>query len=76
METITLTQLQNIMPSARARFSKRRDSKSRAEVFLPYLQQFMVEYGITSPISMSYFLATIAVESAELRFTEEIAPLS
>lgn len=73
METITLTQLQNIMPSARARFSKRRDSKSRAEVFLPYLQQFMEEYGITSPISMSYFLATIAVESAELRFTEEIA---
>lgn len=60
---ITATQLLQIMPTAKKRYSK----------FLPYLNKYMEEFEITTRLRVVYFLATIAVESGELQYTEEIA---
>lgn len=51
------------MPNAGARASK----------FLPYLNSAMKEFGIDTPIRAAHFLAQVAEESAELRYTAEIA---
>lgn len=73
-DLISLEQLQAIMPNSKKRFrTTDPTSPSRAEVFLPYLNKFMEEYNIRNPMCIVYFLATIAVESGELKYTEEIA---
>lgn len=59
---MTLNQLIQIMPTA----------QKRAEAFIIWLNEFMPEYGITGVLREAAFLATIAEESGELRFTREI----
>ena len=60
---ITILQLKSIMPNA----------GSRAEVFLPYLNKYMTLYGICNRMRVRHFLAQIAHESGELRYTKELA---
>lgn len=73
-EVITLAQLQAIMPNSK-RMVNKKDPKAGtyAERYLGYLNSFLPQYGITEPLDVAYFLATIAVESCELLYTEEIA---
>lgn len=59
---ITKEQLKAIMPFAGA----------RADVFLPYLNRYMERYGIDNRMRVCHFLAQIAHESGELRYTREI----
>ncbi len=42
-------------------------------VLLPFINQTMLDYGITSERRIAAFLATLAVESGELKYLEEIA---
>ena len=73
-EVICLTQLYSIMPGAKKKMVPgRKDSKTKGEVFLYWLNKYMWEYGITQRLDKIYFLATIAIESGELKYTEEIA---
>lgn len=60
---ITLAQLQAIMPNA----------KQRASVFLAPLNAAAKEFEITTPERIAAWLAQVAHESGELRYTEEIA---
>ena len=59
---ITKEQLKVIMPNA----------GTRADVFLPYLNRYMERYGINNRMRVCHFLAQIAHESGELRYTREI----
>lgn len=61
--TITKEQLTAIMPNA----------KSRAEQYIGYITGYAKEFGITTPLRMAHYLAQIAHESEELRYTKEIA---
>lgn len=49
------------------------NSRMRADVFLPYLNRYMARYGIINRMRVCHFLAQIAHESGELRYTREIA---
>lgn len=60
---LTATQLLTVMPSARNRYAK----------YLPYINKYLTEFGITTPLRLAHYLAQIAHESAELRYTQEIA---
>jgi putative chitinase len=60
---VTLDQLKKIIPYA----------GPRAAVFLPSLNEAMVEFGIDTPARQAAFLAQVAHESGSLRYTEEIA---
>ena len=60
---ITISMLITIMPG----------SKKVAGKYLRYLNDTMRKYNINTRYRMAYFLATIAIESGELRYTEEIA---
>lgn len=51
------------MPNARVRIS----------MFLPYLNKYMAKYGISNRMRACHFLAQIAHESGELRYTRELA---
>ena len=64
MNLVTDDELRQIMPNCPA--SKRAD-------YLPFIQQAMVEFDITSYLRETAFLAQLAHESAELRYMEEIA---
>ncbi len=55
--------LQRIMPHA----------GPRAVLYAPHLTLAMAEFGIVSPEQRSAFLAQLAHESGELRYTKEIA---
>ena len=61
---LTDDELRQIMPNCPA--AKRAD-------YLPFIQQAMEEFGITTFLREAAFLAQLAHESAELRFMEEIA---
>jgi len=61
---ITDDELRQVMPNCAA--PKRAD-------YLPFIQQAMQEFDITSYLRETAFLAQLAHESAELRFMEEIA---
>jgi putative chitinase len=61
--SITLAQLKACMPYA----------GDRAPIFLEALNKAMEEFGITSPLRQSAFLAQIAHESGSLRYTVELA---
>ena len=61
---VTDDELRQIMPNCPA--SKRAD-------YLPFIQQAMTEFEITSYLRETAFLAQLAHESAELRYMEEIA---
>lgn len=60
---LTLDQLKIIMPR----------SGKRAELFVLYLDQAMIEFGIDTPKRMVAFLATLCVESGQLVYMEELA---
>ena len=60
---ITILQLKSIMPNA----------GSRAATYLPLLNQFMQKYAISGRMRECHFLAQIAHESGELRYTRELA---
>lgn len=60
---ITGTQLQSIMPFAKARIPS----------FVAPLNGAMHEFHINSPIRQAAFIAQIAHESGELRYVEELA---
>ena len=62
MSAVTLTQLQAIMPLARA----------RASGFLPALNSTMEEFGITTPARQASFLAQLAHESGQLVYVREL----
>ena len=61
---ITDDELRQVMPNCAA--TKRAD-------YLPFIQQAMQEFEITSYLRETAFLAQLAHESAELRYMEEIA---
>jgi predicted chitinase len=61
---LTDDELRQIMPNCPA--AKRAD-------YLPFMQQAMAEFDITSYLREAAFLAQLAHESAELRYMEEIA---
>jgi predicted chitinase len=61
---LTDDELRQIMPNCPA--AKRAD-------YLPFIQQAMQEFEITSYLRAAAFLAQLAHESAELRYMEEIA---
>ena len=60
---VTREQLLTIMPNA----------KSRVDQYLGYINGYAEEFGINTAIRMAHYLAQIAHESSELRYTKEIA---
>ncbi len=60
---IRLEQLLMAMPNA----------GERAEKFLPYINCYAKEFGINTSLRWAHYLAQIAHESAELKYTKEIA---
>lgn len=60
---LTDTQILKIMPNAR----------NRVKIFLPLINQTLDEFEINTPERVIFFLAQIAHESGELRYTAEIA---
>lgn len=65
---LTIDQLGMIMPLAR--------KSGRAALYLDNLNKYMEAFEINTPLRIAHFLAQIAHESAELRYTEELGPNS
>lgn len=61
MIQISKIQLLAVMPNAR----------SVADTYLPYLNKYMAECHINTPLRVCHFLAQIAHESGELKYTSE-----
>lgn len=73
---ITRRQLLNIMPNAMSNVGKNKNwyidnTPMHIDVAVFYLNKYMQECGINTPLRMAHFLANIAVESGELRYSEE-----
>jgi putative chitinase len=60
--TVTLNQLQQILPSA----------GTQAGVFLPFLNASMVKWGIVTPFRKRAWLAQVGHESGQLRYVREL----
>ena len=60
---ITRAQLLKVMPNA----------GSRADTYLPIINGWAEHFHINTPLRMAHYLAQIAHESGELRYTKEIA---
>lgn len=69
---LTLDNIYAVMPGSQNRYAKN-STATRGETYLPWLERFMAQYDINTPLRIAYFLATIAVESGELKYSEEIA---
>ncbi len=61
---ITLEQLKKIFPQT---------GTDRLNIFLPYLNKYMPQYGIHSPEATAMFIAQVGHESGAFQYTEEIA---
>lgn len=61
---ITATQIRTIVPHA---------TPADIAKYLPYLNQYMPQYGITGKMRVSAFLAQILHESGSLRYVRELA---
>ena len=61
---ITAQQLKQIMPYALSK---------NVDMYLPHLNELMPKFGITGKLRVCHFLAQIAHESGELRYSQEIA---
>ncbi|MDE5986843.1 MAG: hypothetical protein K2H16_06125 [Prevotella sp.] len=60
---VTRGQVLRIMPTADGRVDK----------FLVFINRYASEFGITTALRMAHYLAQIAHESGELRYTKELA---
>lgn len=60
---VTKEQMLGIMPGA----------GSRIDTYLPIINGWMEHFGISTPLRMAHYLAQIAHESGELKYTKEIA---
>ena len=60
---ITDRQLAAIMPNL---------SEGKRQLYLPFLNDAMIEFGIDSPVRIAAFLAQLAHESGELKYWSEI----
>lgn len=71
---ITVKQLLAIMPNARAYSAKNKNFAGYSlESIVLRMNKYAKEFGIDSPQRWAHYLAQIAHESAELRYSEEIA---
>lgn len=71
---ITVKQLLAIMPNARSYVAKNKNfSGFSLESIVLRLNKYAKEFGIDSPQRWAHYLAQIAHESLELRYSEEIA---
>ena len=61
---ITKQQLKNIMPNALSK---------NIDMYLPFLNDLMPKFGINTRLRVCHFLAQIAHESGQLRYSQEIA---
>jgi len=61
---ITDIQLRTIMPYS---------TPKNRDLFLPFLNKYMDQFGINAPVRAASFLAQIAHESGSLRYVREIA---
>ena len=59
---VTREQILEIMPNA----------KAKVDAFLPYINGYAETFKIDTPKRMAHFLAQIAHESGELRYTKEL----
>ncbi len=48
-------------------------STSKVETYLPWLNEWMPKYGITTPERVRHFLAQVAHESGQLNYHKELA---
>lgn len=64
MITLTATQLMEIMPLAKS---------SSIFEYLPRINRCMAEFEINTELRVVYYLATIAVESGELKYIKELS---
>lgn len=60
---MTREQVIRIMPAA----------KGRVDSFLVFINRYAPEFGITTSLRMAHYLAQVAHESAELKYTKELA---
>lgn len=60
---VTHTQLAAIMPRG----------VKRIPTFLPYINKYLAEFHIDTPLRLAHYLAQIAHESGELLYTKELA---
>ena len=71
---ITVKQLLAIMPNARAYIAKNKNFAGFSlESIVLRMNKYAKEFGIDSPQRWAHYLAQIAHESMELRYSEEIA---
>ena len=71
---ITVKQLLAIMPNAKAYIAKNKNfSGYSLESIVLRMNKYAKEFGIDSPQRWAHYLAQIAHESSELRYSEEIA---
>lgn len=64
MNIFTEQQLKQIMPRA---------GIARIRKYLPYLNETLIEFSISSPQRQAHFIAQVAHESAEMRYVKELA---
>ena len=48
-------------------------AKLRVAIYVPIINEWCETFGITTPLRMAHYLAQIAQESGELRYTKELA---
>lgn len=61
---ITVQQLKKVMPNALSK---------NVDTYLPYLNEYMPKFGIEGKLRICHFLAQVAHESGEFRYSQEIA---
>lgn len=64
MKNITPEILKAVMPNA---------TMANCQTYAPLINQYAQQFGITTDVQMAHYLAQIAHESGELRYTEELA---